>query len=210
MKKTLIKQSAAFILSMLLISSCAQQPVMLQLWKSEKKYEAPYNEIMIMALVQDLGVRASIEDEFVIEAAREGLDADISMQMFPPELGKPMQDMDRTIERLGKEDYHAIITITLFDIESVEYVDSDVAYYPGGYYDQFGNYFYYTYGIVYNPGYFKRDSEYFIECNMYELKGDKLLWTGRSKVFDHVDFYEHLEEMSEQLFSEVRAAGFIK
>jgi hypothetical protein len=50
-------------------------------------------------------------------------------------------------------------------------------YAGGAYY----NYYAYSIGTIYNDGYYVDDYTYFLECNLYDVASEKLLWTGRTK-----------------------------
>ena len=132
------------------------------------------------------------------------------MSIFPPELGKPFEDIERAKARMRDKGYDGVLTVALIDIKAERYVPSDVNYEPLIYYDRFRNYYYRTYELVYRPGYYSQYSRYFIETNFYELKTGSLVWSGRSRVFDPGEFDSFIQDHSKVLFKELKVYGVIQ
>jgi hypothetical protein len=191
-------------------SSCVSSNL-LKAWSSDEKYGAPFQNIMVMGLVNNVSLRASVEDEFVTEARRENIKAGNGMSMFPPELGKPFEDIERVKARLRDKGYDAILTVALINVNAKRYITADAVYQPYGYgyYDRFGNYYYQTYSTVYREGYFTQNSSYFIECNLYELTKGALTWSGRSKEFNYEDFDDTMQSLSKELFDFLKKEDFL-
>ena len=58
-----------------------------------------------------------------------------------------------------------------------QYLDPNVPTYKYSYMGYYG----YSYATVYGTeGYYKTTSTYFIECNLYDVASEKLIWTGQT------------------------------
>jgi len=105
-----------------------------------------------------------------------------------------MDDSDvikkKVIEKVAENNIDALMIITMFDktkeerwVNDHNYAMGGTGYYGtpygmrGGYYD----YYYYSMGTIYNTGYYVDDVTYFIECNLYDAKSEKLIWRAQTK-----------------------------
>lgn len=188
-----------FLITIFLFSSCASEQIY-NVWATSKEYNRVFDDIMIMGLVNNVNLRSSVENEMVYASKRENIASGNGMSLFPPELGKPFEDIEKAKERMRNKGYDGVLSVALVNIKEERYIRPDIGYAPFGYYDRFGNYYYNTYELVYRPGYFQVNSTYFLEVNFYELKEGYLVWTGRSKDFSYSEFDDYLEEFSRTLF----------
>ncbi|MEP3389502.1 MAG: hypothetical protein ABJO02_15020 [Reichenbachiella sp.] len=189
------------IASALLLFSCA--PEGMRTWSSSQDYDRKFEKVLIMGLVNDVTLRSDIESDVVLAAGKSNLKAANGMSMFPPELGKPFEDIERVKARLREKGFDGIITVSLIDIRAERYREAQVSYEPLVYYDRFRNYYYRTYDLVYRPGYYSAYSKYFIETNFYELKGGTLVWSGRSEIFDYGELESFAPQFAKRLFKEL-------
>lgn len=124
------------------------------------------------------------------------------------QLGDLIKDKEslrkKVIAKVEENNIDALMIISVFDIEKEQrfvrdnnyavgvagyygnpYMMGGMGYY-GGTYMMGGMYSYYNYyaysvGTCYNDGYYVDDFTYFLECNLYDVATEKLLWTGRTK-----------------------------
>lgn len=172
-------------------------------WSSSQDYDRKFEKVLVMGLVNDVTLRSDVESELVFAAGKINLKAANGMSLFPPELGKPFEDIERVKARLREKGFDGIITVALIDIRAERYRASQVSYEPLVYYDRFRNYYYRTYDLVYRPGYYSAYSKYFIETNFYELKGGTLVWSGRSEIFDYGELEHFSPAFAKSLFKEL-------
>jgi len=198
----------SIIFLVVLCSSCAPEGLM-RTWSSNQEYDHQFKNVLAMGLVNDISLRSNVEDEVVYAARQQGIDATNGLSMFPPELGKPLEDVERFKSRLREKGFDAILTVAIIDIKAERYVKQTVSYEPMVFYDRFRSYYYQTYGAVYKKGYFSEYSRYFIETNFYELKGGTLVWSGRSEVFEPSEIESVAPKYGKRLFKELISQGII-
>ncbi|MEO9966233.1 MAG: hypothetical protein ABJF11_10615 [Reichenbachiella sp.] len=203
MKKCLIH-----LVVLILFQSCTPEGTM-RTWSSNEDYDRRFKNVLAMGLVNNVTVRSDVENELVYAAQKINLKAANGMSLFPPELGKPFEDIERVKARLREKGYDGILTAALIDIRAERYVPPETSYEPLIYYDRFRNYYYRTYDLVYRPGYYSASSKYFIETNFYELKEGKLVWSGRSEVFEYGELESFIPTYSRRLFKELMKEGVI-
>ena len=194
--------------TMILMNSCATKDIVRE-WSPSEDHEQKLEKILIMGLVNQVSLRNDVEYEMTDAAHKFGLKATNSMAMFPPELGKPFEDAEKLRLRLQERGFDAIITVAIIDIEAERYVGPEKTYVPLVYYNRFANYYQRTEILVYKPGYFSLKTRYFLETNIYELKAGRLIWSGRSTVFDPQDVERFVPRYSKKLFRELQITGII-
>lgn len=188
--------------------SCTPEGTM-RTWSSDQYYDRQFKKILALGMVNNVTLRNDVENEMVFAASKYHLQVTNGMSLFPPELGKPFEDIERTKARLRDKGFDGIITVALIDIRAERYIGPEASYEPLVYYDRFRNYYYRTYDLVYRPGYYSAISKYFIETNFYELAEGKLVWSGRSEVFDHGELDTYASSFSRRLFKELIREGVI-
>jgi hypothetical protein len=200
--------SVLVLFSALLYSSCAPTDIM-RTWSTTNEYDNKFSKIMVIGLAEEVRFRSDLES-VVVDAARQiNLSANKGINMFPPELGKPFDDIERVKTRLREKGFDGILTVTVIDIKEERYIKQELNYEPLVYYDRFRNYYYKTYDLVYRPGYFSINSSYFIEANFYELSDGHLVWTGRSRVLQVSEIDPYLPIYGKALFKELRYQNII-
>lgn len=184
MKPGQMNSTSLFLLVLpILLAGCLPEGYM-RTWSTDQPYDRQFKNLMIMGLVEDVSLRNQLEMAVVDQADRVGLQSRNGLSMFPPELGKPFEDVERFRGRLREKGFDGILTITLIDVKAERYTEPQVTYEPLIFYNKFGNYYFRTYDLVYQKGYVTRYSRYFLETNFYELNEGKLIWSGRSAVFE--------------------------
>lgn len=178
-------------------------------WSTSEDYDRQFSNLLIMGLINNVNLRNEVENEVVYAGKNADLKCVNGMSMFPPELGKPFDDVERAKERLRQNGFDGIVTVALVDINEDRYIPPSTDYAPLIYYNKFGNYFFRTYDLVYQPGYFTRNTKYYIETNFYELKGGKLIWSGRSTVFTPQELNQYLPKYAKGLFRELKVENVI-
>ena len=197
-----------FLLSLALCMGCSET-LNMRTWSSTEDYDKHFKNLLVMGLVNNVNLRNDVENEVVFAARKAEILSANGMSLFPPELGKPFEDIERVKSRLREAGFDGIITVTLIDVQSERYIGPDSQYQPFVYYDRFRNYYYQTYELVYRQGYFARDTQYFIETNFYELGTGKLVWSGRSSIFEPSELEDYLPRYANGLFTELKSEGII-
>lgn len=193
---------------LILINSCATS-YHVRAWISGADIDRDFNKILVMGLINDVSRRFDVEREIVDAARKTNMSGTKGMALFPPEMGKPFDDIAVVRDRLQERGYDAVLTVTILDANTPRYIPPERQYVPQVYYNRFGNYYYTTWAVVYTRGYYRMDKRYFLETNLYELNGGTLIWSGSSFTFDPLDINRFLPRYAKSLFKELRQDGII-
>lgn len=141
--------------------------------------------IFIASLTRNIKVRTELENGFTELVATKNIRTVKGNDYFNPEFYKkiPTEKVLQTQIKNSGADF--VMTISLIN------KNSDTRYIPGtrgyapysryGWYGGFYSYYNYWYPMFYEPGYYVTDRIYFMETNLYDLTGNKLVWSAQSE-----------------------------
>lgn len=130
----------------------------------------PFNKVLVIAQLKDDLTRRIVEDKIVASSSKGNF-----VQSY--NYLKPSEQEEKlVISDLARDGIDGIILMRLTDIEKTTSYTQGATYYGGwgyrgGFYGGYG----YGYG---SPGYYQQDKTYYVETNIYDVKSNKLLWTG--------------------------------
>lgn len=188
-----------FLLASILFTGCGPSTKLINSWSDEDNTPKSYDNIGVTVLFPDASSRYITEHNMADYLKEKGINAMATTDVFPMagrlnEITKVMDDSDvirkKVIDKVTENNIDALMIITLFDKTKEERWVSDrnlamggTGYYGtpygmrGGYYD----YYYYSMGTIYDQGYYVDDVTYFVECNLYDAKTEKLIWRAQTK-----------------------------
>jgi hypothetical protein len=189
-----------------------------------------YQTFFVVVLNKKLQVRSALEGEMARLLKKEGVEAAKSMDVLgKDEKVETTEEKKAALEKIQSLNYDAIVTITLLrHTEEKRFVPGVSSYTPAnvgvgsGYYNPstganqapgghsaFGMY-YMDGGNVYNaPGYYETTQVYFIEVNVYEANGARLIWSAQSEAFYAGDLNSASRDFSTAIVNAMRQAGII-
>lgn len=164
-------------LAVLPLVSCAASTRLTSSWADSTATGRSFQKIAVVGITQRAPRRRMYEDMFVNALAKRG-QAAISSYTFA---GEGRLDREAAVAKLQEIGADAVIVTRLVDQQSIrEYYPGTVTAYaaPSAYYGDW--YGYYALGSTYTttPGYLIENKIYRLETNLYDVQGEKLLWTG--------------------------------
>lgn len=166
-----------------------------------------YNKVLVIAQLKDDSSRRIAEDKIVASSPRGNFVASYNY------LKADQQDQNLVVSELLKDGIEAIILMRLTDItKSTDYVQG-TSYYGGwgrgyGYYGGYG----YGYGgsMYGTPGYYEENKTYYVETNIYDVKSNKLLWSGTTSTLNPTKANETVDAIILAVKTELNNKGLIK
>jgi hypothetical protein len=172
--KAILKLSTV-ALALGVLSSCTASTKLSSSWVDPTAPSHQFSKIVVVGVAQNAGVRRKYEDAFVKDLHSRGVNAVPSYQV----LGEGRIDKDAAAAKLSEQGVDGVVVTRLVDQQTVNTyyppTYSSVAA-PSAYYG--GWYGYYNMGYMSSPGYYSEDKVYRVETNLYDLKNDKLMWSG--------------------------------
>lgn len=216
------KFNVIFVLMSLLFVACGPVTKLTSSWTNEPETPKSYEKLAVAALFPDNSNRYLVESGMVKTMKENNIKCTPTFDIFPlagriggiAEVVKDPEALRRGVKlKVEENNIDALMIITLFNQKTEKRFVSDrnfamggtgyygTSYYTGSYYD----YYSYSIGTVYNDGYYVEDITYFLECNLYDVATEKLLWTGHTKSM-------HIESVEEEAlyFSEIIVKELLK
>lgn len=203
------------------LASCAPTVTSVNTTWDDVSYDSTQiKKILVIALSSDPSVRRTFEEGMQKQLATTGVRVVTNLDGIDISDKTNRKVLDKALRRQGVD---AILVSRLVAVESknkyipgrVDYVPT-YDYVPGqfngpyGIYDSFYGYFPPTYQTVYTPGYLKNTKIVRVETNIYETKGNKLVWSAVSKTFDPTSTADALNSLEKAIASQLIANRFFK
>ena len=144
---------------------------------------------------EDDGTRRLFEDTFARALADQGTRAQSSWGVLPQSERLTEEQIRGAIE--GGSFDGVLITRLLGVDQSEEYVPPTTHTVPTTYHG-YGYYGYYgaSYAVVHEPGYFKTNTTFRLETNLYSVATGDLVWSGQSETLNPESLTEVIDSMT--------------
>ena len=168
-----------------LVSACSPSTKIIGSWTGPNTPSEPYNSIFVTAISENLVARQTIENDIDAMLEKDGVGAKSSFDIITPGFKLTAENREPTLAAIRKGGSDAILTVALLDQTSeTRYVPGTTMYSPmvyGGYYGRFSGYYSYYNPVMYDPGYYATDKNYYLEINLYDAKTEELVWSAQSE-----------------------------
>jgi hypothetical protein len=184
--------------------SCGPSTEIQQSWKDPGTTTTldQYSKILVVVFAKDETTRRKAEEQFVALMRGKGV-ASYTYKVMVDKGG----DAEAVTSAVIADGFDCATVTRLVDKEK------ETSYVPGtttGYYGGFRGYYGYGYGGYSSPGYYVEDKVYTIETNVYDLKKDKLVWSGVTKTTNPGKMDKELNIYADVLAAQMRKDGFLK
>jgi hypothetical protein len=163
------------------VVSCGTSMKVTSSWKDPGYSGTPFQKILVVGLSRKETVRRTFESEFVTQLGKHGVSSVPSATTLPAGSEKDRELLKQTLVAGG---YDGVIVTRLVDMTKETTYVPGTAYAPSPYYGGFYSYYYTAYPAVYDPGYLVESTIVQIETNLYDIRSEKLVWSGISEVVD--------------------------
>ncbi|WP_075352090.1 DUF4136 domain-containing protein [Algoriphagus marinus] len=168
-----------------MVSACSPSTKIIGSWTGPNTPSEPYKSIFVTAISENLVARQTIENDIDAMLEKDGVEAKSSFEIIPPGFKATAENKDATVAAIRDGGSDAILTIALLDQTSeTRYVPGTTMYSPmgyGGYYGRFSGYYSYYNPVMYSPGYYSTDKNYYLEINLYDANTEELVWSAQSE-----------------------------
>ncbi len=172
-----MKKIVLFSLTVCLFASC--NTVKVRSWADPTFTGRTMGKTMVMGIAESDSISRQYEALFVehlLELGVEATSLHASLQKTDP------VSEEALVAALQEHHYDSIlVTRKLSETERQQVVT--MGYYPNHYGNYYG-YYSHGYALTYNSAYVQSFLEFELETNLYDVKTKKLVWTGRTIVYD--------------------------
>ncbi|MDX1805211.1 MAG: hypothetical protein R3292_14165 [Alcanivorax sp.] len=174
-----------------LLAGCASVPStdITGVWRARGHQPGDHvDQVIVIALVNDLQVRRALESEVVGALQARGLTATAALPLLGEHYRQGKSHALMAAD-LAKRGFQSALVISVLDIhEDMHFSQTGQAYNPAiPVHDAMGQGFTIRQNDVYQPGYFVPDNRYFLETNLYRLEPETLLWSAQTATVNPAD-----------------------
>jgi hypothetical protein len=213
----MISRLTAVLGLIVLVAGCESATRITGSWYNKKATEGKTygGGVFIAALTANLEARQAIEASFAEEAKFRKIKAVQSLAVFGlASEGQPVPNKETILTKIRETGVQTIMTVSVKDIaNTTRYVPGTVTYEPMatyGYYGGFYGYYNTAYTEVYNPGYYTTDRTYFLECNLYDVATEELLWSAQSETTNPGKIKSAAKEYARVVVNQMVLDGLLK
>lgn len=226
------------MISAIVMVACSTSTKLTSSWKNKDEGTKQFEKIAVVAISPDQSNRYLIERALVKDLTAQNLKAVPTYEIFPfaGKMGEiisksenPEALKERIKNKVTEQKIDALMIVALLDKEKEQrYVNNNNFYMGGtGYYGTpymgtaavgigvpyaygaYYNYYAYSVGTVYDAGYYVEDVTYFLECNLYDVAKEELLWSGRTKSVNIGSVEEEAVKFSDLIVKDLLAKKVI-
>jgi hypothetical protein len=205
-----MKRTVIICLFLFFWSVCSEAQVSTIL-KDKRFFEGPLEKIAVITQVPDTGFRKQLDDALAAAFNNKKISFVNAHDLFPPDTLIFYSTLEREFYEAGTD---GVLIVKLIDVGL-----SDMYIIPGGvlppdaynYYEFYSVYYYYDLPLIGVPGYLERkDRTFRLDANLYQGKGDMILWAGQSKNIDMADYEDDLKTFAKKLAKTLRSEKLLQ
>ncbi len=158
----------------------------------------PVSDILVIAITGNEDTRRSFERKFVAQLESAGVEAISSEDAIPMPADLELKK-ETILNAVNKFENDAVIITHLIDKEKKE-VNTRVGHPHSGYY----GFYLSRYSYAYDPGYSSTRTTLRLETNLYDVKTEKLIWSGQSKTWSKDSKYQIINDVIKVVINDLQ------
>jgi hypothetical protein len=200
--------------ALLMLCSCAGTSLK-QTWKSPGYQGGPVGTVAVIAVDERLLLRQGFENRFVRQMRDGGQTAMTTFDVLT--LPKIKEDKQAAAAQLRAAGAEVVMLLRLVDAATkyreVRAGSERFTPYLSGFEESFGWYDYYSLGFMtMGATYTSLKREFFLETSLFDLKSEKLLWSGltRTVIKEGMDGLDEMDAVAVKVVKGMRKDGMVR
>lgn len=177
-------------------------------WRDLSYTRGPFQKLFVIGVGENDAARRLFEDTFAKALAAEGAAAQPSWGALPQSERLAEADIRAAVE---DGDFDGVIVTRLLGVsQERQYVPPTTytvpsAHYGYGYYGFYGT----SYDVVHQPGYYKTNTVFRLETNLYSTATRELVWSGQSDTINPENLRAVIESMTAAVAKKLDREGLL-
>jgi len=198
-----------FFLALSALGACHKTSTAIPLtWRNPAYQNGGFGTLFVIGVGEDESARRLFEDTFAKAIALEGAAAQASWGHLPTTEKLTEEEIRLAIE--GGEFDGVLVTRVLGVTRDQEYVPPSThtvptSYYGHGYYGYYGT----SYRVVHEPGYYKTNTTFRLETNLYSVATSDLVWSGQSDTLNPESLNDVIDSMTAAVAKKLKTEKLI-
>jgi len=202
------------LIAIVILTSCGSSTKLINSWSDKENTPQTFDKLGVAVLFPDQSNRYVTERAVAKKLQERKINAEPTYDLFPfaGRFGEFTKDKSPEsvrkiiVDKITENNFDGFMIITLFDQQREERWVSDrnfrmggTGYYgsPWGMAGTYSDYYYYSMGTFYDDGHYVDHVTYFLECNLYDVKSQKLIWRGQTKSVNIKSVEEEAQKLAE-------------
>jgi hypothetical protein len=193
------------LISATLAVGCASTGVGSQ-WREPGRPAKPFKDLLVFGVAAKDKIRRAYETSFVAALKERGVRARPGSKLVPKdELGNP----DAIRRAVAQSRAEGVIVTHLVGENALKVSLSPDTYRDPSYYGRLYPYYGRVYDTVTAPGYYASYPVLQLETNLYDARGETLLWSSRSESMDPGSERTTIAQVVESVIAALSEAGYL-
>lgn len=191
------------------ICACASTKTSIPIsWRNPGYEGMVFDDLLIIGVGRNESSRRLFEDEFAKKLASEGARAKPSWELLPS--SDPLT-REEIADAVRQGSFDAVLITRLLGVDKEQqYVKGSSYSVPANYYGSaYYGYYATSYAVVHEPGYFKTNTTYRLETNLYAVSDSGLVWSGQSDTVNPSSVADVIDSMTNAVAKALRAERLI-
>jgi len=200
-----------FVLAVLLVAvaalaaGCGSSTNFTQTWKDPGLTKFDFTKVGALAIAKTDGIRRTAEDAMAGSLQRGGVQAVPLYTLVSHDQIKDQAAVSAALKQAGID---GLVIMRLVATENkTTYVPGSS--YPAHYGSPWG-YYGYGWGAAYDPGYMVTNKYVNVETNIYDLRTNKLVWSGISESVDPTSADQLVVDIADAAYDVMAGQGLVK
>ncbi|MBW2211337.1 MAG: hypothetical protein JRG67_09865 [Deltaproteobacteria bacterium] len=196
MTKPQLSKLFIFLVAVSALAACSKTKTSIPLsWRNPSVEHTVFKKLFVIGIGENDGGRRLFEDTFTKALAERGTSAQASWGLLPQTTQLTEEQIRGAIE--GGNFDGVLISRLLSVDQSQQYVPPSTytvptSYHGYGYYGYYGS----SYAVVHEPGYFKTNTVFRLETNLYSVANSDLVWSGQSETLNPESLTDVIDSMT--------------
>jgi hypothetical protein len=189
------------------LAGCASNAGLVNMWRDPSYSDPPMRTMLVVALRRTAAFRRTLEDGFVHELAKRGVEATPSYRLFP-NAPPDTSEIGQAVERYGHD---GVIMVTRLRTERADrYVPGYVTTEPVTRVSPWTGRYRTHWVDVTHPGYVEQDVTVRHEIELWDMRHDgRMVWTAVGEVVNPGSPSEVNHDIATNVVPELEKQGFI-
>ena len=184
------------------LSGCASTKLT-HIWVDDAFKGKVFSDVLVIAVSKEEGVRRSFEEKFVAELKQAGVEAVSSADVIDIPANKELKK-EEILEAVRKFENDSVVITHLIGVKKKK-----VYYPPTRTYSTYYGYYHDTYSYVSRRGYYKTHTFVRLEPNLYDVKTEKLVWSGKSETWEPGSDQQIIDDVVKVVIENLREQGLL-
>jgi len=194
--KTRLGKLLIFLVATSALVACSKTKTTIPMsWRNPAYGQTVFKKLFVIGVGEDDGGRRLFEDTFAKTLAQQGTSAQASWGLLPQSTQLSEEQIRGALE--GGSFDGVLVTRLLSVDQAEEYVPPSTHTVPAAY-SGYGYYGYYgaSYAVVHEPGYYKTNTTFRVETNLYSVATAELVWSGQSDTLNPESLTDVIDSMT--------------